>query len=214
VIAAVAATAFGWAQGFLRPLAAEIAFLVAALLVAAFQAPVLALLQPRLNLPPALILLLVIIGVAFLLNIPAGRIAARLRATRLGPADSVLGVIVQLAIAFVVIYLAVVSLVHAERAVRPLLGPSITPAAVDTFAAEVQQDAVLHALVRPEQLTADRRAAATGRLTLTMIEVQHPWIRLYLTSLRPALLHSRLAPVVLRYGNGLPLVGRPGTAIP
>lgn len=214
MIAAVAAAAFGWAQGLVRPLAAEIAFFVAALVIAALRGPLLALVQPRLNLPPALILVLAILGLAFLLNIPGRRIAARIRATRLGLVDSVLGVLAQLAIGFVVVYLAMVTLVHAERAVRPLLGASITPAAVDTFGAEVQRDPVLHALVRSEQLTADRQEAASGRLTLAVMELQHPWIRLYVNTLRPGLLHSRLAPVVLRYGDGLPLVGRPGTVIP
>lgn len=214
MIAAVAAAAFGWAQGFIRPLAAEIALVVAVLLVALFHSPLLALLQPRLNLPPALILLIVTLGVAFLLNIPGSRIAGRVRATRLGPADLALGVLVQLVIGFIVVYLAMVTLVHTERAVRPLLGTSITPAAVDAFATQVQHDAVLKTLVRTEQLRADEQAAATGHLTLGILELHHPWIRLYLSTARPGLLHSKLAPVVLRYGNGLPLVGRPGTAIP
>jgi Colicin V production protein len=210
----VAAAAFGWGQGFVRPLAAEIAFFLALLVVAALRAPLLALLGPRLSLPPALILVLATLGLAFLLNIPGGRLAARVRATRLGPADSVLGAVVQLGVAFVVVYLAMVTMVHTERAVRPLLATPITTGDIDAFAAQVRTDAFLNALVRPEQLTADRRAAATGRLTLSVMETQHPWIRLYLGTLRPGLLHSKLAPVVLRYGDGLPLVGRPGTVIP
>jgi len=122
VIAAVAAAAFGWAQGLVRPLAAEVAFFLAALVIAVLRGPLLAVLQSRLNLPPALILLLAILGLAFVLYIPGGRIAARVRATRLGLVDSLLGVLAQLAIGFIAVYLAMVTLVHAERAVRPLLG--------------------------------------------------------------------------------------------
>lgn len=210
----MAAVAFGWSLGFVRPLAAEIAFVLALLVVAALRAPLLSLLQPRVNLPAALILLLATLGLAFLLNIPGGRLAARLRATRLGPLDSLFGMLLQLGVLFIVAYMAMLTMVHAERAVRPLLATPITVGAFDTFAADVQHDALLNTLVRSEQLAADRRAAAAGRLTLPLLETAHPWIRLYVDTLRPALLESRLAPVVLRYGNGLPLVGRPGTAIP
>lgn len=214
MIAAVAAAAFGWGQGLVRPLAAEIALFLAALVVAALRAPLLSLLQPRVGLPPALILVLATLGLAFLLNIPGGRLAARARVGRLGVLDSVLGVLAQLGIAFVVAYLALVTMVHAERAVRPLLATPITTGDVDAFAALVRSDPLLNALVRPEQLAADRRAAGAGRLTLSVVETQHPWVRLYVDTLRPGLLHSRLAPVVLRYGDRLPLVGRPGTVIP
>jgi len=210
----VVAIALGWSWGFVRPLVAEISFGVAFVVIAAFRAPLLALLQPRVNLPPALILILATLGLAFVLNILAGRLAARMWAARLGPVDSVLGVGLQLGILFIVVYAALVTLVSSERAVRPLLGNPVTLSAVDTFAAVVQHDAFLSTLVRPEQLAADRRAAATGRLTLPLIEIQHPWVRLYVDTVRQPFLHSRLAPVVLRLGDRLPLVGRPGTAMP
>lgn len=206
--------ALGWSWGFVRPLAAEISFGLALLVIAAFRAPLLALLQPRVNLPPALILILATLGLAFVLNILAGRLAARLWVARLGPVDSLLGVGLQLGILFIVVYTALVTLVNTERAIRPLLATPITVAAVDNFAAVAQRDAFLSTLVRPEQVAADRRAAATGRLTLPLMEIQHPWVRLYVDTLRPAFLHSRLAPVVLRLGDRLPLVGRPGTAMP
>lgn len=206
--------ALGWSWGFVRPLAAEISFAVAFLVIAAFRGPLLALLQPRVNLPPALILILATLGLAFGLNVLAGRLAARMWAARLGPLDSLLGVALQLGILFMVVYAALVTMVSTERAVRPLLANPIPVSAVDSFAAVVQHDAFLSTLVRPEQLAADRRAAATGRLTLPLMEIQHPWIRLYVDTLRQPFLHSRLTPVVLRLGDRLPLVGRPGTAMP
>lgn len=214
VILAVGGLALGWGLGFVRPLAAELAFGLAFLVVALLRVPLLALLQPRISLPPALILVLATLGLAFLLNIPGSRLAARLRATRLGPLDSLLGLLLQLGVLFTVVYMAMVTMVHTERAVRPLLASPITVRAVDTFTAEVRGDAFLNLFVHPDQLAADRRAAATGRLTLPPLETAHPWIRLYVDTLRPAFLQSRLAPVVLRYGERLPWVGRPGTAIP
>jgi len=204
----------GWSWGFVRPLAAEISFGLALLVTAAFRAPLLALLQPRVNLPPPLILILATLGLAFVLNILASRLAGRMWAARLGPVDSLLGVGLQLGILFIVVYAALVTLVNTERAVRPLLANPITVSAIDTFAAVTQRDAFLSTLVRPEQVAADRRAAATGRLILPMVEIQHPWVRLYVDTLRQAFLRSRLAPVVLRLGDRLPLVGRPGTAMP
>lgn len=206
--------AFGWNLGLVRPLAAEVAFGLAVLVVAALRVPLLALLQPRVSLPPVLILILATLGLAFLLNIPGSRLAARVRGTRLGPVDSLMGLLLQLGVLFIVVYMAMVTLVHAERATRPLLSNPITVSAVDAFASEVRRDPYLTSLVRAEQLEADRRVAATGRLTLPLLETQHPWLGLYVRMLRPAFLHSRLAPVVLRYGDGLPLVGRPGTVIP
>jgi Colicin V production protein len=211
---AVGAVALGWVWGFVRPVAVEIAFGLALLIVAALRVPLLALLEPRINLPAPLILGLATLGLAFLINIPGSRLAAGIRDTRLGLLDSVLGTMLQLGILFIVVYMAMVSLADTERAVRPLLTNPITVRAIDTFATEVRHDAFLNALVRPEQLRADREAAATGHLTLSLLETQHPWVGLYMGALRPSLLHSGLAPVVLRYGDGLPLVGRRGTMIP
>jgi hypothetical protein len=181
----VGVIAFGWGWGLVRPLAAEVAFGLALLVVAAIRVPLLALLQPRISLPPALILILATLGLAFLLNIPGSGLAARIRGTRLGPLDSLLGLLLQLGVLFIVVYLAMVTLVHAERAVRPLLSSPITAPAVDVFASEVRRDPFLTSLVREEQLDADRRAAATGRLTLPLLETQHPWIRFYVDTLRP-----------------------------
>jgi hypothetical protein len=210
----VIAVALGWVWGFVRPLAAEAALGVALLIVAVLRVPLLALLEPRVNLPTGLILVLATLALAFLLNVPGSRLAANLRATRLGPLDSVLGTILHLGILFIVVYTAMVTLADTERAVRPVLTDPIRVSAIDTFSAEVRRDPFLNTLVRPEQLRADRAVAATGHLTLPVLESQHPWIRFYVGAIRPSLLPSRLAPVVLRYGDGLPLVGRRGAMIP
>ena len=144
---------------------------------------------------------------AFLLNIPASRLAARVRGTRLSTLDRSLGVALQLLSAVVVVFLVLLTSQHAERAVRPLLasgeGRTILPGQIDAFAAGVRQDPVLSTLAHQDQLRVDRAYAATGRLTLDLLEQQHPWLRAYL-GVRPAILSSQLAPLVLRYGGRLP----------
>lgn len=79
-------------------MAVEAAFGLALLIVAVLRVPLLALLEPRINLPAPLILVLATLGLAFLINIPGGRLAAGIRAGGLGLLDSVLGTILQLGI--------------------------------------------------------------------------------------------------------------------
>jgi hypothetical protein len=211
VVVAGAAVTIGWTQGFLRPVFAELALVLAVALVAIFHAPLLALVAPHLDLPPDLILIASAIGLAFVLNVPASRLSNHFAKRKYGNTDRVLGVGLQLGSAMIVIYLALSTTTHAEAAVRPLLasgpGHAITPGQVEGFAAGVQKDALLSALVRPEQLAADRADARTGHLTLQVVADQLPWVRLYV-GIRPAVVGSHLAPVVLRFGDRLPLVGR------
>lgn len=210
VLVAGAAVTIGWTQGFLRPVFAELALVLAVALVAILHAPLLALLAPHLELPPDLILIASAVGLAFVLNVPASRLSNHFARRNYGNMDRVLGVALQLASAVVVIYLALSTASHADAAVRPLLavspGHAITPAQVEAFAAGVHRGALLSALVKPEQLAADRAAAKTGHLTLQVVADQPPWVRLYV-GIGPAVASSHLAPIFLRFGERLPLVG-------
>ncbi|MDQ6884057.1 MAG: CvpA family protein [Candidatus Dormibacteraeota bacterium] len=204
---ALIAIAIGWTQGFLRPVFAELSFALAVVLMALVHGPLLDLVLPHLDVPPYLVVVIATILLAFLINVPASRLAGRVRATRLGRVDRLLGIGLQLLSALVVVSLLLITSQHADRAVRPLLasGPRrpITAAQIDAFAAGVKRDAVLSTLARPDQLAADRAFSGTGRLTLDLLEQQHPWLRAYL-GVRPAILSSQLAPLVLRYGGRLP----------
>jgi hypothetical protein len=210
VVVALVAIAIGWSQGFLRPVFAEVSFALAVVLVAIFHAPLLGVLLPHLDVPVYLILVIATIGLAFVLNIPASRLAAAVRGTRLGQADRFLGVGLQLLSVLIVAYLALNTSQHAEQAIKPLLasGPvgAITPGQIDAFSAAVRRDAVLSSLANSDKLAADRAYSRTGRLTLDLMEEQHPWLRAFF-GLRPAFTTSRLAPLVLRYGGRLPWLG-------
>lgn len=209
MVVALVAVAIGWTQGFLRPVFAELSFAAAVALIVLFHGALLDVLLPHVDVPPYLIVVIATILLAFLINIPASRLAARVRGTRLGRPDRILGVGLQLLSALVVVTLVLIISQHAERAVRPLLaeGPThaIVPAQIDAFAAGVRRDSVLSTLASPDQLAADRAYAGTGHLTLDLLEQQHPWLRAYL-GVRPAILTSHLAPLVLRYGARLPWV--------
>ncbi len=184
----------------------------------AFHAPLLAVLGPRLSLPPDLIVVLATLGGALLLNVPARGLVARARGSALGPADRVLGIGLQGFTVLVIAYLALATLASIEGAAGPVLasgrGQAISPAQVEAFARAVRRDPLLTTLVSDAQLAADRQGAGAGRLTGASLQGQYPWLRWYLTVIRPAFLTSRLAPVLLRDGNRIPWVGRPGTAIP
>jgi hypothetical protein len=207
VAVALVAVAIGWTHGFLRPAFAELAFALAVVLIAFFHGPLLDLLLPHLDVPPYLIVVIATILLAFLINVPASRLAGRVGGRRLGVADRVAGVGLQLLSALIVVSVVLITSQHAETAVRPLLargpGRSITPAQVDAFAAGVRRDTVLRVLASPGELAADHAYAGTGRLSLELLEQQHPWLRAYL-GIRPAILTSQLAPVVIRYGGRLP----------
>lgn len=197
----------GWVQGFLRPVFAEASFALAVLVVVLLHEPVLKAVLPHLDVPPYLLVVISTILLAFLINIPASAVAARIGRGRLNRADRVLGVGLQLLSALIVISAVLITSDHTEAAVRPLLargpGRNITPGQVDAFSAAVRRDGVLSALASSDQLAADRAYAGTGRLTLDLLEEQHPWLRLYL-GVRPAVLGSRLAPLLLQLGTRLP----------
>ncbi len=209
MVVALVAVAIGWTQGFLRPVFAEISFAAAVAVMVLVHQALLDALLPHLDVPPYLVVVMATILLAFLINIPASRLAARVRGTRLGRPDRILGVGLQLLSAVVVVTLVLITSQHAERAVRPLLvqgsNRAIIPAQIDAFAAGVRRDSILSTLARPDQLAADRAYAGTGHLTLDLLEQQHPWLRAYL-GVRPAILTSQLAPLVLRYGARLPWV--------
>ena len=197
----------GWVQGVLRPVFAEASFALAVLVVVLVHEPVLKAVLPHLDVPPYLLVVISTILLAFLINIPASAVAARIGRGRLNRADRVLGVGLQLLSALIVISAVLITSDHTEAAVRPLLargpGRNITPGQVDAFSAAVRRDGVLSALASSDQLAADRAYAGTGRLTLDLLEEQHPWLRLYL-GVRPSVLGSRLAPLLLQLGTRLP----------
>lgn len=197
----------GWLQGFLRPVFAEASFALAVVVVVLVHQPVLKAVLPHLDVPPYLLVVIATILLAFLINIPASRIAARFARGRINRADRILGVGLQLLSALIVISVVLITADHTEAAVRPLLaggpGRNINQQQVDAFAAAVRRDGVLSALASSDQLAADRAYAGTGRLTLDLLEEQHPWLRLYL-GVRPAVLDSHLAPVLLHLGTQLP----------
>jgi hypothetical protein len=203
----VIAALIGWTQGFLRPVFAEASFALAVVIMALVHEPLLKALLPHLDVPAYLVLVVSTILLAFLINIPASRIAARIRRDRRGSIDRVLGVGLQLLSALIVISVVLITSDHSEAAVRPLLtggpGRNISQVQVDAFSAGVRRDGVLSTLASADQLAADRAYAGTGRLTLDLLEQQHPWLRVYL-GVRPAILASHLAPVLLRYGTRLP----------
>ncbi|HEY0492926.1 MAG TPA: CvpA family protein [Candidatus Dormibacteraeota bacterium] len=201
------AAVIGWTQGFLRPVFAEVSFALAVVIVAVFHEPVLKAVLPHLEVPAYLLVVVSTILLAFAINLLASRIAARIGRGRLSRADRVLGVGLQLLSALVVISVVLITSNHTEAAVRPLLasgpGRNITAVQVDEFVAAVGRDGVLSTLASKDQLAADRAFAGTGRLTLDLLEQQHPWLRVYL-GVRPAIMTSRLAPVLLNYGTRLP----------
>jgi hypothetical protein len=211
----VIAVLIGFTQGFLRPVFAQASFGLAVLTMALVHRPLLAAVLPHFDVPAYLLVVIGTILLAFLINVPASRLAKRVAGPRLGLADRLLGVGLQLLSALIVISVVLITSEHTERAVRPLLagGPSrpITAAQVDAFATGVRRDAVLNTLASEGDLRADRQYAGTGHLTLDLLEQQHPWLRVYL-GVRPAILTSRLAPVLLRYGTRLPWLAGQGVA--
>ena len=201
------AAVVGWTQGFLRPVFAEVSFAIAVLIMALVHEPLLRALLPHLDVPAYLVVVVSTLLLAFLINVAASRIAARIGRGRRGGLDRILGVGLQLLSALIVISVVLITADHAEAAVRPLLAGgqsrNISPGQVDAFAIGVRRDGVLSTLASADQLAADRAYAGTGRLTLDLLEQQHPWLRVYL-GVRPAILSSQLAPVLLRYGSHLP----------
>ena len=207
VVAVVALAAFaGWKRGFIAPLFAVSLSLIGLYAIYA---------GPGAGMAPTgaagIGLGVVLVGVAstFLMRIGSAIVSVVHRVGILQKADHVLGVPMGVATGIVSVYVALVALVSFDAVIGPLHGKAtVDQAAVAAVRAAVTANPQFAVML--DQGTLDTLAAQVAKSALPADQLSKfaQMLSLYETNVRPALLSSVIAPILLSVGEHAPLLGR------
>lgn len=200
----------GWRNGLVGPLLAEGAFLIGYLIVSR-NPSLAALVPPSIPRPFAVLLLPAAVGIAVGI---VGRMLFqtffRLPLTR--QVDKVLGAAANGGLAFVIVYVVLLGFIGASTVLDPLVQArsvqSSQVAAMRVLLAENPQAATL---VPSGELSELASVSAVRPVPIAQLGQYAQVIDYYERTLRPQLATSQLAPLVLRYGARLPIIGRHAT---
>ena len=201
----------GWRNGLVAPLLAEGTFLIGYWIVSTH--PGLAALVPSsIPRPYAVLLLPAVVGlVAGIIGRVAFGTVFRLPLTR--QLDKVLGAVANGGLAFVIVYAVLLGLAGAGTVLDPLLQArtavqSNQIAAMQMLLAENPQVA---GVVSAGELGQLATISSVHPVPVTQLGHYAQVINYYERTLRPQLATSQLAPLVLRLGARLPIIGRHAT---
>ncbi len=200
----------GWRNGLIGPLLGEGTFLLSYWLVSIH--PGLAALVPS-SVPRPLAVLLLPAALGLVVGF-VGRMVFmsvfRLPLTR--GLDKVLGAAANGGLAFVIVYVVLLGLVGAGTVLDPLTRVrSVQPTQVAAMQMLLAANPQVAGFVPSGELGQLATVASTHPVELAQLGQYAQVINYYERTLRPALATSQLAPLVLRYGARLPIIGRPAT---
>jgi uncharacterized membrane protein required for colicin V production len=207
IAAAVLVSALlGWRKGFIAPLFAVAVTLVG--LYALYAGPAAGIVPTG---AAGLGLGIVVIGFAATFVTRIGGFLASIvhKVGILKAADQVLGVPLGGATGLVAVYLALVAIVSFDNVIAPLHGKaSVDQAAVAAVRAAVAANPQFSVMI--DQATLDAMAAqvAKSAIPADQLATFDQTLTTYETNVRPELLASVSAPVILSVGERLPLIGR------
>lgn len=197
----------GWKKGLIGPLLAEGTFLFSYWIVSTH--PGLAAIVPSgvprplavLMLPTALGLLVGFVGRTVFMTL------FRLPLTR--TVDKVLGAVANGGLAFVIVYVVLVGLAGAGTVLDPLTKvATLREPQVAAMQMLLAQNPQVAGFVPSGELGQLATVASSQSIGVAQLGQYAQVINYYERTLRPALATSQLAPVVLRYGAHLPIIGR------
>ena len=197
----------GWKKGLVGPLLAEGTFLFSYWIVSTH--PGLAAIVPSgvprplavLMLPTALGLLVGFVGRTVFMTL------FRLPLTR--TVDKVLGAAANGGLAFVIVYVVLVGLAGAGTVLDPLTKvATLREPQVAAMQMLLAQNPQVAGFVPSGELGQLATVASSQSIGVAQLGQYAQVINYYERTLRPALATSQLAPVVLRYGAHLPIIGR------
>jgi hypothetical protein len=200
----------GWRNGLLGPLLAETTFLIGYWIVSTHPALV-AIVPPSIPRPYAVLLLPAAVGLAVGIG---GRMLLqslfRLPLTR--QLDKSLGAIANGGLAFVIVYVVLLGLVGAGTVLDPIAQVSAVRAPqIAAMRVLMAQNPGAAAVIPAAEFGQLAGATSTRALPIEQLGQYARVIDYYERTLRPQLVNSQLAPLVLRLGSHLPLVGRHAT---
>lgn len=197
----------GWKNGLIGPLLAEGTFLLSYWIVATHPS-LLSIIPPSVPRPLAMLLLPIALGlvVGFV-----GRMIFmsffRLPLTR--TFDKLLGVAANGGLAFVIVYVVLLGLAGAGTVLDPLTRVrSIQPSQVTAMQMLLAENPQVAGFVPSGELGQLAAVSSRHPVALAQLGQYAQVISYYENTLRPQLATSRLAPLVMRYGARLPIIGR------
>jgi hypothetical protein len=200
----------GWRNGLIGPLLAEGTFLIG-YWIASRNPGLVAIVPANIPRPYAVLLLPAIIGLAVgIVGRTAFQAFFRLPFTR--QVDKVLGAAANGGLAFVIVYVVLLGFVGAGTVLDPISqGSSIQSAEVTAMQLMLARNPGVATIVPSGELSQLASVAAVRPLPIDQLGQYAQVINYYEHSIRPELTTSWLAPVVLRLGARLPIIGRPAT---
>jgi hypothetical protein len=122
--------------------------------------------------------------------------------------DTPLGAVAHGLAAFVLVYLALGVILDFDRNVYPLLKTGVATAEqIDTYRQAVQGQPLLKGFVDDQRLQQLAQQAGPNPLPMQQVRQVEGFLSFYDTYIRGPLLSSRAAPLINRWGAGLPFVG-------
>ena len=207
VVAVVALAAFaGWKRGFIAPLFAVSLSLVG--LYGVYAGPGAGVVPTG---AAGIGLGVVLIGIAstFLMRIGSALVSVVHRVGILQKTDRVLGVPLGAATGVLTVYLALVAVVSFDGLIAPLHGKAtVDQAAVAAVRAAVAANPQFAVMIDPGMLDTLAKQAATSAVPADQLEKFDQGLAFYESTVRPQLLSSAIAPLLLGIGQHAPVIGR------
>jgi uncharacterized membrane protein required for colicin V production len=124
-------------------------------------------------------------------------------------ADKTLGVPLGALTGLVAVYLALVAVVSFDNLLAPLHGKvNVDQAAVAALKAAVEANPQFSVMIDPAMLDAMAKQVAKAAIPADQMEKFDQTLATYETEVRPQLITSSLAPMILSIGERAPLIGR------
>ena len=210
LVLAVAVIA-GFQRGVIQPLMAEIFFFGTLLILFRFHDQYTPAMLKYLHLNAVLSVFVGLI-IALVLGAIGGSVGGAFhRMESIRGIDGLLGVVVNAAVTFVVLYLAVSALVTLDNAFEPALASaSMTLNQVNELESTLLSNPITAAMVSKSDLDALKAAASHNNAHLESVGGIHQLQQIYTDFLQPQLHSSRTVPYILRFGRHLPFIGHVG----
>jgi len=206
VLAVLAGIVAGWRRGFLVPVVAQIGVLLGLTFV--YAGPLSA------NVPSGPLGLgagavAATAGGYILGSVGAFGIGLMYRFAPLRRMDHVLGVPLGAVAASATVYLSLLGAVTVDGWLGPLHDKgTLTQPDIAQLQAVIAANPAAGAVMDPYALAALAKAAATAPITMEQLAKVNAALSFYETNVRPALVQSRIGPLVLSLGADLPIIGR------
>lgn len=207
VVGAVALGAFaGWRRGFVTPLIAVAASLVG--LYTLYAGPGQSLVPGGTAGIGLGVIVVTILG-GFVLRFASMLVGVVHRVSVLKAGDHVLGVPLGAATALVSVYVALVAVVSFDGLLAPFHGkPTIDEAAVAALKTALAANPQYGVMIDQGTLDAMAAQVTTSAIPADQVAKFDQTLAYYEADVRPQLLHSAFAPVILGLGEHAPLIGR------